>query len=203
MALTVVPGLLQTADYTRALMAAGQGLDDARVERIVASRAERQRLLDRPHAPRMSFVLDVLCCCAHRGAGIRAEAGTRHARGRTTLGRGPGPPVGARRARRSALGRSRSLRFPAWCAPDVVFVENRIGDAVFENEVEVTDNFARIFDELRQVGACTTSWRWSLPGCCGGSEAPRRNRASPAWSPLPGRVAYLCVDRPPLRGSRQ
>ncbi len=154
MALTVVPGLLQTADYTRALMAAAQGLDDARVERIVASRAERQRLLDRPHAPRMSFVLDESVLLRPIGGAAVLRAQLDHV---LEVARSPRVEVRVLPLELGAHAGLRGsfvlLRFPGTADPDVVFVENRIGDAVFENEVEVTDNFARIFDELRQVGS--------------------------------------------------
>ena len=150
MALTIVPGLLQTADYTRALMAAGQGLDSGRVERIVASRAERQRVLGRPQAPRVSFLLDESVLLRPVGGAAVLRAQLTHL---LEVARSPRVEV---RVLPMALGAHAGLRgsfvllrFPGVADPDIVFVENRVGDAIFENEVEVTDNFARVFDELQ------------------------------------------------------
>lgn len=54
--LDVVPGLLQTEAYTRALIRGSLIVSD--IERRVAARMERQRLLDRDDAPRLWAVID-------------------------------------------------------------------------------------------------------------------------------------------------
>lgn len=54
----LVPGLLQTADYTRALMRAGASLDDAAIERRVEARMARQAILDGDGAPQLWAVID-------------------------------------------------------------------------------------------------------------------------------------------------
>lgn len=55
----VIPGLLQTPDYTRALITgAGPGLDHETVERRVLARAARQRVLTRPDPMRYHVILD-------------------------------------------------------------------------------------------------------------------------------------------------
>ncbi|MTE22020.1 helix-turn-helix domain-containing protein [Streptomyces sp. TRM43335] len=56
----VVPGLLQTEEYARCVLrkgAVGQSIK-GEVERHVALRMERQRLLDRPDAPRLWILVD-------------------------------------------------------------------------------------------------------------------------------------------------
>ncbi|MBP2333923.1 hypothetical protein JOF41_000101 [Saccharothrix coeruleofusca] len=56
---TVVPGLLQTADYTRALInGANPGLAHETVERRVLARMARQQVLTRPHPLRLHVILD-------------------------------------------------------------------------------------------------------------------------------------------------
>lgn len=55
---SLVPGLLQTPGYARALVGSVPGLDPAVVERRVALRLRRQRLLDRPQPPALHLVLD-------------------------------------------------------------------------------------------------------------------------------------------------
>ncbi len=55
----VVPGLLQTPDYTRALVTgANPGLDFEVVERRVLARMARQRVLNRPQPLRYHVILD-------------------------------------------------------------------------------------------------------------------------------------------------
>jgi hypothetical protein len=55
----LVPGLLQTPDYARALFRAWQttGSDDE-VENLVTARIDRQRIFDRPKPPSLWAVLD-------------------------------------------------------------------------------------------------------------------------------------------------
>ena len=56
---TVVPGLLQTPDYTRALVTgANPGLDFEVVERRVLARMARQRVLNRPKPLQYHVILD-------------------------------------------------------------------------------------------------------------------------------------------------
>ncbi|MGW4053615.1 helix-turn-helix domain-containing protein [Streptomyces sp. NPDC004779] len=54
----VVPGLLQTAGYARALMESGAAGDSAQIGAFVSRRLERQALLDRPDPPWMMTVID-------------------------------------------------------------------------------------------------------------------------------------------------
>ncbi|MGW2478649.1 helix-turn-helix domain-containing protein [Streptomyces sp. NPDC001571] len=53
----VVPGLLQTADYARRLMVAGQTAP-SEIESFVRQRLDRQRVWSRPNPPWMTAVLD-------------------------------------------------------------------------------------------------------------------------------------------------
>jgi transcriptional regulator with XRE-family HTH domain len=54
----VVPGLLQTEDYARALHEGGSRLLGEEIEQIVAARMARQAILDRPNPPQLVAVLD-------------------------------------------------------------------------------------------------------------------------------------------------
>ncbi|GAA1387934.1 helix-turn-helix transcriptional regulator [Kitasatospora putterlickiae] len=55
----VVPGLLQTADYAKALSLGGQPLlADDELADLVAARLERQRLVNDPTGPELWFILD-------------------------------------------------------------------------------------------------------------------------------------------------
>ncbi len=55
----IVPGLLQTAEYAKALFLAGQtDTSDDAIEALVAARLERQEILDRAEPPDVVVVLD-------------------------------------------------------------------------------------------------------------------------------------------------
>lgn len=54
----LIPGLLQTEEYARAIISAGGLLPEAEAEKLVELRIERQRLLFRGNPPLCVFVLD-------------------------------------------------------------------------------------------------------------------------------------------------
>jgi len=53
----IIPGLLQTAEYARALFVAA-GADDTKADEMVAVRLERQSVIDRAEAPHVVTILD-------------------------------------------------------------------------------------------------------------------------------------------------
>lgn len=66
----LVPGLLQTADYARALFRAWQsGISDEELEELVSARIDRQAILDRPQPPELWAVIDEVVL--HRLIGSR------------------------------------------------------------------------------------------------------------------------------------
>ena len=54
----IIPGLLQTREYAAELRRAGTVGDDASIERFIAGRMERQRILERANPPHLWVVLD-------------------------------------------------------------------------------------------------------------------------------------------------
>jgi transcriptional regulator with XRE-family HTH domain len=66
----LVPGLLQTADYARALFRAGQSASttDDELEELVSARIERQAILDRPRPPELWVTLDEAVLHRHIGS---------------------------------------------------------------------------------------------------------------------------------------
>jgi transcriptional regulator with XRE-family HTH domain len=54
----LVPGLLQTADYARAILSAGPDTTEDALEELVSARIERQNILDRPKPLELWVVLD-------------------------------------------------------------------------------------------------------------------------------------------------
>ncbi|MGW6389599.1 helix-turn-helix domain-containing protein [Streptomyces sp. NPDC055103] len=65
----VVPGLLQTAAYARAVMGAGLAGDPAQIGDYARRRLERQAVLDQPDPPWMMIVLDEACLRRDMGGG--------------------------------------------------------------------------------------------------------------------------------------
>ncbi|MEV5447636.1 DUF5753 domain-containing protein, partial [Streptomyces sp. NPDC052644] len=55
---TMVPGLLQTADYARAGFRLDLSYTAERIEELVAARLVRQEILDREHAPQLTAVIE-------------------------------------------------------------------------------------------------------------------------------------------------
>lgn len=151
--LLVVPGLLQTTDYARAVMSV-HDVGAEKAERFVRSRQLRQQVLDRPDPPSLSFVVDesVLLRAIGGPAVMRRqlehllEAAARPHVAIRVIPFALGEHVGLR-------GPFVLLRFAGTNDPDVVYIEQRRGDAIFQDEVEVTGNHQRLFDDLEKRAA--------------------------------------------------
>jgi len=151
--LLVVPGLLQTADYARAVM----GVHDVgaeKAERFVRSRQVRQQVLDRPEPPTLSFLVDESVLLRAIGGRVVMRAQLEH------LLEVAGRPHVAVRVIPFALGEHVGLRgpfvllrFSGTNDPDVVYIEQRRGDTIFQDELEVTANHQRLFSELEKRAA--------------------------------------------------
>lgn len=134
----VIPGMLQTEEYARALLG-GYGKDEEWISKVWQSREERQELLDRPGPPEMFFILDEATVRrAIGGAGVMR----RQLDHLVELSKRPrvsiqilGFELGAHRALRGPFV---YLEFPAADDPDVLYLENATGDSVFRDDVEVT-----------------------------------------------------------------
>ena len=151
--LLVVPGLLQTADYARAVMGV-HDVGEEKAERFVRSRQVRQQVLDRPEPPTLSFLVDESVLLRAIGGRVVMRAQLEH------LLEVAGRPHVAVRVIPFALGEHVGLRgpfvllrFSGTNDPDVVYIEQRRGDAIFQDELEVTANHQRLFDELEKRAA--------------------------------------------------
>jgi uncharacterized protein DUF5753 len=65
----LIPGLLQTADYARAILAADPETTEDQLDDLIAARLERQAILDKPNPPALWVVLDE--AVLHRLIGTR------------------------------------------------------------------------------------------------------------------------------------
>lgn len=149
--LLVMPGLLQTPAYTRALIRDGHGVAEDRLERFVQSRRERQRILDRARPPELTFLLDETVLQRAIGGVDVMQAQLRHL---LRMAQRPGIRVRVLPLRLGAHAGLRGpfvlLRFAADNDPDIVYIENRRGDSIFENDAAVTDNHRQIFGDLEK-----------------------------------------------------
>jgi transcriptional regulator with XRE-family HTH domain len=152
--LLVVPGLLQTPDYTRALIHDGHGIAEDKLGRFVDSRRERQQILDRPHPPTLSFLIDEAVLGRTVGGVTVMQEQLRYLlrmseRSEISIRVLP-LALGAHAGLRGPFV---LLRFAAENDPDIVYIENRRGDSIFENDAAVTDNHRSIFADLERRAA--------------------------------------------------
>ena len=145
----MVPGLLQTAEYARAILAAGPDTMEDELEQMVAARLERQAILDRPRPPVLLVVLDE--AVLHRGIGPPkimheqmlhlADLSGRH---RITI-----QVVPARVGAHAGLLGGFAIA-SADSAPDIVYLETSADGQVAEKP-RVVAQVTRRFDTLRAV----------------------------------------------------
>jgi transcriptional regulator with XRE-family HTH domain len=155
----VIPGLLQTEEYARAL-SANYDLPASRIDKIWESREERQELLDRTEPPEMFFILDEsVIRRTVGGAGVMR----RQLAHLVELASRPQMSIqvlmfesGAHRALRGPFV---YLEFPAAADPDVLYLESPTGDSVFRDDPEVTGKYLEDFYILEQQASAADRLR--------------------------------------------
>jgi hypothetical protein len=144
-----VPGLLQTADYARAVIQQGApGLDPDEVERRVQLRLGRQKLLSRPNPPRLWAIVDE--------AALRRPSGGRdvHAAQLEKLINLIGEPAITLQVMPFKYGGHAAegggfhlMRFPESDLPDIVYVEYLTG-AHYIDKPEEVERYAAVMERL-------------------------------------------------------
>ena len=149
----LVPGLLQTEDYARAVIRAVRpGYDDESVERRVTARLTRQKmLLDRASPPELELVLNEAVLRRLVGSGPVMAAQLR------ALAASAGRPRVTLRVLPFSAGAHASLEggfvlieFPEETDPDVVYVEGIMGDLYLES-VEELKRYQSAFERIQAV----------------------------------------------------
>ncbi len=165
--LAMIPGLLQTEDYARALIRGLMACDGAEIERRVEVRMTRQELLARPDRPQLWAILDE--AAVRRVVGGRAimRAQLLHLvhsseHGQTTLqvlpySAGPHPGQG---------GPFTVLRFAELAEPRVVCMET-VGGNLYVDKPEEVSLYATAFDQLRAVALSPAQTRAMLHSLAG------------------------------------
>ncbi|MDJ1131140.1 helix-turn-helix domain-containing protein [Streptomyces iconiensis] len=144
-----VPGLLQTKEYAKALLRTGfPGADEEELDRRVALRMGRQRLLDEPKAPVLWAVLDEQVLRRHVGSPAVMREQIDHlteliARPNITLQIIPftaGPHPGM-------FGPFQLFRFDIPELPDIVYTENLTGAAYLDQRPD-TAAYLEVLDRM-------------------------------------------------------
>lgn len=144
-----IPGLLQTADYARAMIRSGpRELDRDEVERLVEVRVARQEVLARDDRPRLWAVVDEAAVRRAVGGGDAMRGQLRHLidsaeHGKTTVQVVPFTAG----AHAGTTGPFVILDFPEPTDPAVVYVETLAGDIYLEEHDDVS-RYTLAFDRL-------------------------------------------------------
>lgn len=147
----LVPGLLQVEEYSRALLESYRAPLE-RIDRLVETRKERRELLERPEPPETFFILDE--------AVLRRTVGGPKVMARqidhlVEMSRLPGISIQVLRfsigAHSAMLGPFVHLEFPAENDPDIIFVENTLGDTLFRDDADETARYRERFWELEDL----------------------------------------------------
>ena len=160
-----VPGLLQTEEYARAVVMQGQpGLEPEEVDRRVALRMGRQKLLTREHPPRYWVIMDE--------AALRRPMGGRdvHVGQIERLIDLVGEPnitiqvMPFRYGGHAAEGGAFTImRFPETDLPDVVYMEYLTG-AHYIDKPEEVERYAAVMERLSVAGTSPDRTREILTG---------------------------------------
>jgi transcriptional regulator with XRE-family HTH domain len=149
----LVPGLMQTEEYTRAVLTA-YGRTDLERDRIVASRRERQELLERDSVPEQIVILDEAVLRRQVGGPGVMRNQLRHLlqlAQRSDFSILVLPfGVGAHEAMRGPFVH---LEFPEATDPDVLYLEYGRGPSSFIDDPEVTALYQERFIQLEDLAS--------------------------------------------------
>jgi transcriptional regulator with XRE-family HTH domain len=149
-----VPGLLQTAEYTREMISAIEpGLSARTVEQLVKTRQLRQRVLDQDQPPRLWCIVDEAAFHRQVGGPKEMVSQIRHV---IEISRRPNVTVQivgfSGGAHGGCDGVFTILEFPKESLGPVVYVEGRSGGLFFNAEPKIT-TYRDTFDLLRANAA--------------------------------------------------
>jgi transcriptional regulator with XRE-family HTH domain len=157
-----VPGLLQTEDYIRGVLAAGAHRDTAELERRVALRVKRQQLLTKPEAPILWILMEEAVLRRPVGDPDVMRAQLDHLIEATTLPNVTlqvmpfllGPHLGA-------FGPFHLFRFDLTDLPDIVYTENLTGAVYLDQRPDVAA-YLEVLDNMSARAASVEETRTFL-----------------------------------------
>ena len=149
----IVPGLLQTEDYTRALLLA-LGEDPKVIDRVVESRRQRQEILDAADPPKVFTLLDEAVLRRQVGGPAVMERQLRHLvrlSDRATVSVRVLPF--AHGAQDALQGPFAHLEVPDANDPDVLFIDSMQASLRFFDDPEITAQYQETFLRLEDQAA--------------------------------------------------
>lgn len=144
-----VPGLLQTEEYARAVIAIGHPrASPEEIERMVSLRMSRQKLLDQPDGPQLWVVVDEAVLRRQIGDSEVMRAQLEHLRAITKLPNVTLQVMRFSQGANAAEGVTFSiLRFTEPELPDVVYLE-QLMSALYLEKREELDRYSDVMDRL-------------------------------------------------------
>jgi transcriptional regulator with XRE-family HTH domain len=146
----LVPGLLQTEDYARAVIGAGHPMAPAEeIERRVALRMRRARLLNRPRPPKVWTILDEAVLRRTPGSRDVMSAQIEHILELSRLPHVTVQVVPFQRGGYADAGSHRFtiLRFAEAALGDIVYLEH-LTSATFLDKTDDLDAYTKVMDQL-------------------------------------------------------
>ena len=146
---TFIPGILQTEEYARALLA-GLGHSEEEIERMVDARLERQELLDHDPRPQLEFILGeatVSRAVGGRGVMLRQLDRLKYLAGRPDISLQVLPfSAGAHPRMGDAFT---ILQFADENLDDLLYLENAGGESTSREDPELIASYLRDFLTLQ------------------------------------------------------
>lgn len=150
----VVPGLMQTKEYARALFEIYYAMKQSWIDRAVGIRMQRQEILARDNAPDVSFLLDE--AVIHRWIG-GSEVMLGQLSRIKELAKQPNISIrilpfsaGVHRAMRGSFT---IFQFPSEPVDHVVTLEDPHWEVLIKDNPEISSDYLESFDELREVAS--------------------------------------------------
>jgi transcriptional regulator with XRE-family HTH domain len=154
----LVPGLLQTEEYSRAVLAAYSVPPDMS-DKIVESRKERRELFDRTDPPEAFFILDEAVLRRRVGG---PKVMSRQIEHLVAMSQRPAVSIQviefSTGAHSAMAGPFVHLEFPVENDPDVIFIENTLGDTLFMHDLEITAKYREQFWMLEDLATPAESF---------------------------------------------
>jgi transcriptional regulator with XRE-family HTH domain len=149
----LVPGLLQTRNYASAIIhQPGPDITEERANGLLEFRMERQKLLDVPEPPMLSFVLDESAVHRQIGSAETMEEQIRHL---IELAGRPNITIHILRFTAGLVPGMQApfvvLQFPDRADPDALFLESPRGDTLVATDQDEVSRYRDAFAELEQA----------------------------------------------------
>jgi transcriptional regulator with XRE-family HTH domain len=156
----LLPGLLQTEEYTRAVLESSSRNPPDEVDRIVESRRDRQELLERESRPELFMILGEAALRQAVGGVDMMKNQLQHLLELNDNG------TASIRVLPFELGAHDGLRgpyvhmeFPDVADPDVVFLEHSRGTSTFSDDPVVTADYQEKFFDLEDIASSSKAFR--------------------------------------------